>query len=234
MKSFRAMSSSSTRAILLFCLGALGALGSGCTSTRLERMVTDIPMGESYVPDNLYSVDRLPEEVRRVAILPLFCEQLDRTDRERLDEQLRLQLLQAGRFELVSVSSVQLEHAIGVHQWSSQSVVPVELVQYLRDELRVDAVFQFDLTEYRPYRPYRVGVRARLFDLATGVKLWAVDEVLSSDQASVIVAARKYATKQAQQRYPYGDSYAALRGPMHFSRFVFSSLVQTLPPAAAR
>lgn len=232
MRLFLAMRRHSIRAILLISLVALGVTSPGCTSPRLERAVGDIPVGLSYSPSNLYSVGRLPEGLRRVAVLPLFCEQLDRSDRERLDDQIRLQLLQAGRFELVPVSSVQLERAIGVHQLSSQLAVPVDLLQYLRNELQVEAVFQLDLTEYRPYRPYRVGVRARLFDVAQGTKLWAVDEVLGSDQASVIVAARKYAGEQAQQRYPYGDSYAALRGPMHFSRFVLSRLLQTLPSAA--
>jgi len=216
---------------------ALSAVACGlilltaCTSPRLERAVSDYPLGVAYEPENFYSIGTLPAGVRRVALMPFYTNQGEVIDRERFNEMLRGQLRRRSNFEIFTIDEARLERLIGQRQLSTQEKMPLALIDYLEDA-GVDAVFQLDVAEYSAYRPYVLGVNACLTGLKDSQVFWAIDEFFRSTDKKVVTAAREYAASQEAMRYPYSDSYAALRGPFLYSEFVIYTVAETLPASA--
>jgi hypothetical protein len=205
---------------------------SGCTSPRIERALEDRPKGTGYKVENLFSVGRLPADLRRVAVLPVYADDKDGVERERFNELMVGELRQMGRFEVAEMDRSFLWDLIGSEQVSLTEPIPTELVEYLRAK-GFDGIFQLEVNEYRPYRSFVVGVNARLFSLDNQTILWAVDELFRSSEKEIINSARRYALAKQSKRYPNSDSYAVLRGPLLFSEFVMHTIIQTLPPASA-
>jgi hypothetical protein len=205
---------------------------SGCASPRIERAFDDRPVpGQGYRIKNFFAVDQLPADLRRVAVLPVFVGEDHVFDRDRFDELVESQLRRAGRFEIIVVDQSVLRNKTGRSQIAVSEQIPVSLVRHLQTK-GVDGVFQLSITEFSPYRPFALGVHARLFPLGEPKAIWAVDELFSSSDQKVVNSARHYALSSQNKRPPYGDSYAALRGPFLFSKFVMRTIVQTIPPAS--
>jgi len=211
---------------------ALGLLLAGCASPRIERTLGDIPIGEAYEPTNLYAVEQLPASLRQVVVLPVHASPDLQVDTATMRARVLSELRKAGRFEVLELSPERLDQLVGRESFSSQAPFPPAVLNYVVNELGADGVLQAEITNYRPYRPMVVGVRARLFDAGSGKPLWVIDEVFDAGSRKVDVAARRYSLDEAHQRYPYTDSYAALRGPGAFSGFVLYTVFQTLPPLA--
>ncbi|MCH8473709.1 MAG: hypothetical protein LAT55_00595 [Opitutales bacterium] len=211
-------------------LGLVGLLFfSACTSPRLERSVRDRPTGPEYELTNFFAVEALPPELRRVAVLPVFTGGNQMLDRERFESLLSGELRRAGHFEIVVLPEQTLVDLVDRVAMAPTEPFPKELVEYLQSR-RVDGVLQVAVSEYSPYRPFVVGLSARLFTLSDGSVLWQVDELFRSSEKRTIVSARKYSLANRSSRFPENDSYAALRGPMLFSEFVLYTVVSSLPP----
>jgi hypothetical protein len=178
-------------------------------------------------------VDRLPSNLRRVALLPVQLDYDDFQGRARFNRILSSQLRRAGRFEVVQIGEAELYDVIGRRQIQPQDPIPRALVEYLQQK-GVAGVFQLNVDEFMMYRPFTLGVHARLFELAKQPVLWEVNEFFRSTDEEVINSARRYAKENLDNRYPFNDSYAALRGPFLFSEFVIHELVNTLPLASSR
>tara|TARA_B110000208_G_scaffold13429_2_gene16434 strand:- start:1110 stop:1802 length:693 start_codon:yes stop_codon:yes gene_type:complete len=217
--------------VLLLLL--LSSLFSGCTSHRLGRMVQDAPIGRGFSIGNIYSADRLPAELRRVALLPVQLDYDDFQGRARFNRILSSQLRRAGRFEVVQIEESELYDVIGRRQILLQESIPIALVHYLKAR-GLDGVFQLNVDEFVMYRPFTIGVHARLFQLEKQPVLWEVNELFRSTDEGVIISARRYAQENVGNRYPFNDSYASLRGPFLFSEFVIHEVVNTLPLAFGR
>jgi hypothetical protein len=218
------------RLLLVLCLSSLF---SACTSNRLERMLQEVPIGKGFSIENIYRVDRLPSNLRRVALLPVQLDYDDFQGRARFNRILSSQLRRAGRFEVVQIGEAELYDVIGRRQIQPQDPIPRALVEYLQQK-GVAGVFQLNVDEFMMYRPFTLGVHARLFELAKQPVLWEVNEFFRSTDEEVINSARRYAKENLDNRYPFNDSYAALRGPFLFSEFVIHELVNTLPLASSR
>jgi hypothetical protein len=218
------------RLLLVLCLSSLF---SACTSNRLERMLQEVPIGKGFSIENIYRVDRLPSNLRRVALLPVQLDYDDFQGRARFNRILSSQLRRAGRFEVIQIGEAELYDVIGRRQIQPQDPIPRALVEYLQQK-GVAGVFQLNVDEFMMYRPFTLGVHARLFELAKQPVLWEVNEFFRSTDEEVINSARRYAKENLDNRYPFNDSYAALRGPFLFSEFVIHELVNTLPLASSR
>ncbi len=208
---------------------ALFLLAGGCTSPRLDRELSDIPVGERYQPNNLYSVPSLPDDFRRVAVLPVHIPGSVDVDEQEFDSIIQAEIRRTGRFEIVEVTPERLYQVIRMHRLSSLSAVPDELLSYLTSSLGADGILQTDLTSYRPYRPFEVGLRMRLFDIRSNEALWAVDEILNAGDKLVHTDSRHYALGQVHNKYPFEDSYAALRSPNRFAAYSAFTLFGTIP-----
>lgn len=220
----------------LSCLGTCLGLClwlSGCTSPRIDRELGDIPLGSKYKPDNLYSASELPEDFRRVAILPVHLPKDTEADGREIDSILQAELRRIGRFEIIEVSPEMMFRLIGASRLSTLSAFPEDLWVYLTTQLNADGVLQTDLTSYRPYRPFEVGIRSRLFDLDSRSPLWAVDEVLNAGDKQVHTGSRAYSLGQVHNKYPFEDSYSALRSPNRFTAYSAYTLFQTIPTFSA-
>jgi hypothetical protein len=204
---------------------------SACASPRIERTLDEQVIGMGYRMDNLFAVDSLPTDLRRVAVLPVFADKNDDMDGSRFNALLEGQLRGAGRFEVLMIDGSVLQARTGLEQIPLTGQIPLSLVAYLQAR-GVDGVFQMAITDYSPYRPFVVGVHARLFSLGQPTALWAVDEHFRSSDRKVVNSARSYALSKETKRYPFDDSYGALRGPFLFSQFVIHTIIQTLPPAS--
>lgn len=202
---------------------------SACTSPRMERSLRDRPTGESYELTNLFAVEVLPPELRRVAVLPVYSGGNQLLEKERFEHLWTGELRRAGRFEILVLPSQTLLDIAGRDALAPNEPFPRELAEYLAVR-GVNGVLQLAVFEYSPYRPFVVGASARLFTLTDGSVLWQVDELFRSSEKRTIVSAREYALLNRSSRFPENDSYAALRGPMLFSEFVLHTLVSSLPP----
>lgn len=210
----------------------LALLIGGCTSPRLDRELSDIPIGPRYQPNNLYAVSALPDNFRRVAVLPVHVPDAVEIEDQELDSIIQAEIRRTGRFEVVEVTPDRLYQLIGTHRLSSLNAVPDALLNFLTSSLGADGILQTDLTSYRPYRPFEVGLRMRLFDIRSGEPLWAVDEILNAGDKDVHRDSRHYSLGQVHNKYPFEDSYAALRSPSRFAAYSAFTLFETIPAYA--
>ncbi len=201
----------------------------GCASPRLDRELGDIPLGSQYAPSNLYAVSELPEYINRVAVLPVFFPKGIEIDDQEFDGVVQAELRRIGRFEIVEVSPDVLFSIIGSRRISTLGAVPESLIEYIKTRLKADGILQTDLTSYRPYRPFEVGIRCRLYDLSTNSPLWAIDEVMNAGDKEVHIGSRRYSLDEIHNKYPFEDSYSALRSPNRFAAFTVHTLFNTIP-----
>lgn len=201
----------------------------GCTSPRAGRELSNIPLGSQYAPSNLYAVSVLPDYIRRVAVLPVYLPRGTEVDDQEIDGVVQAELRRIGRFEIVEVSPDVVFSITGSRRLSALSAVPESLIEYMKTRLKADGILQTDLTSYRPYRPFEVGIRSRLYDLSTRSPLWAVDEVMNAGDKEVHVGSRRYSLDEIYNKYPFEDSYSALRSPNRFAAFAVHTLFNTIP-----
>jgi hypothetical protein len=210
-------------------LAAGWLLALGCSSQKL----TLPEVGPRFVPTNVYkAVQKLPPDLRRVAILPFTVHGEDRAANDRIeilsgifDEELR----KLRRFEVVTVSSPELRRWIGRSGISASDPVPPDLLSRIRTNLVADAVMFVRVHSYRPYPPVSLGWDVRLVTSSTGQTLWSVDETFDASQADVARAARDYFRSHHTGASELGDPQADLRSPAHFTRYAAQAALATLP-----
>ena len=213
---------------LMPCLLCLFFFLQGCTSPRLERQIKDLPVGRSFVPENVHAVKRLPKEFVRVLCLPVVGRiEVDDSVSEALVSALR----RAARFEVILVDRAVLARV--VPNWSELYVdgkVPAALIQWARETYGVDAIVQLQVSQYRPYKPICFGLRGRLFTAnETADVLWSIDEVFDAGQESVAIGARVHSERFVEQAFPLQSSYSSLFSPRRFVAYVGHVAFDTLP-----
>lgn len=112
----------------------------------------------------------------------------------------------------------------------SNQPVSAEILE-AADRLGADGILELHVTQYRPYKPFQIGVQSRLVALESGegVVLWEIDEFFDAGQRSVATGARMYAEEYIDQRFPLQSSYSVLMSPTRFARYVGLEIFQTLP-----
>ncbi|MBI3885838.1 MAG: hypothetical protein HY302_08955 [Opitutae bacterium] len=225
----------SPRAFLPRCAPLLGALllgvlaQSGCAHGEFVGRRLSGPV---YQPDNHLGDARLPAALRRVALLPLHggtivpAESLVTLDQAFLQELLRVQ-----RFEAVLVSRATMARLFGEKQFSSVEALPHEFLAVIARDLAVDGVLFVDVTNYSPYPPLRLGVRAKLAATATGELVWSFDTIFSAADPAVANAAKLYAMGgRKAPRPPVELSSSVLQSPTQFGAYAAAAAFATLPP----
>lgn len=203
-------------------------LFAGCTSADLPRASIHGPF---YAPSNHTAVAQLPSSLRRVALLPLSAgPDVPLATLRGLDEAVHSELNRAQRFEVISVSREQLARHFGVDQLNSSEALPPGFLEKLKIEFAVDAVLFVDLTEFSPYPPLAVGLRAKLATPDGAALLWSFDATFNASDPSVANAARKYALGSTTSETPVDLSRGVLQSPARFTAYASSSAFATLPP----
>ncbi|WCJ58174.1 hypothetical protein NXS98_10600 [Fontisphaera persica] len=202
----------------------------GCLTDRPP----DLVMGQVYRPSNIHASPQFPAQtLRRVAVLPLVSEVAGAAGqfaRDTLEPEIRAELTQMGRFELVYPTPSQLRQWTGKTSWSAEEALPRDFLATLRQQTGCDAVLFCRLTAYRPYPPLTMGWNLKLVEAVKGEIVWAADEVFDAGNPAVANSARLYYQKKTKDQPPLNDSHSILNSPRHFGRYAFHALVQTIPP----
>lgn len=226
----------------LITLALLG-LFSGCATTPLDPGYT----GPFHQIGNYYLINqRLPPEIRRVAMLPLTANQTTQTalsGRETFGPILYGELAKSRAFEVIRVPEDKLEQWTGRGGWSSQDQLPADFLAKLREQTACDAILFSELTYYRAYPPLAIGWRLLLVRAEDGQALWSVDEIFDAGEPRVMNSARRYAlanerasaelAKEAgtrtgplfQNRVPGLDW---LNSPTQFAKYAANAAIETL------
>lgn len=202
---------------------------SGCETITM----TDSVFGPSYVPTNVsVASPRLPENCRRVAMLPLAAASADATweqGRQDLEPVVRTELTKCGRFEAIFVSTSQMSEWTTKRSWRATDVLPADMLARVHSETGCDAILFIELSDYRPYPPVAIGWKARLVEWPSRRDLWAVDEVFDSGREKVVNAARRYQMEQQKLSGALQESRSILASPRRFAQYTLQALFETLP-----
>ena len=129
-------------------LAALLVFVPGCALTQQGSRV----LTPSYRPRNVFVWNSaLPANLRRIAFLPMGCEQTmpEMVDaRDVLEPIVSTELAKLHRFEIVPISSEALEAKTGQAAWSCEEALPGDLFAWLNDFRGCDAVLFCRLTVF--------------------------------------------------------------------------------------
>lgn len=210
---------------------AVCALLTGCATVGTPR---DLVRGPGYQPRNVFVASTpLPQNIRRVVVLPVACEQnnFDLAEgRAALEPVWRSELIKAKRFEVVPADATFLQNRTGRSEWSDEEPLPPELFMLLRENSGCDAVMFCRLTVYRPYPPLSIGWRARLVDAQTRRTIWSADEIFDGGQPAVGNGARRNQLAEQRDSDSAPDEWFIHNSPSEFGKYAVSRLLATLPP----
>lgn len=214
------------REVQIFSFCMFFVLG-GCTGTQRYNLKENC-----YTPFkscNSYDAGDLPEDITRVAVLPIFSDKLEGELLENIDETFKGELLKQNRFEVITISRQQLYSDFQKMQFSSAEVLPSDFLGKLETISDSNAILFIDLTHYKPYKPVALGVRCKLVDVRSGEVLWAFDTLFDSGNPPVAVAARRFQLGHQKTQYPLDLSTSILKSPNRFAQYVAHDVFDTLP-----
>jgi hypothetical protein len=220
----------------------------GCTMLACGT----IARGQDSKPQNVFSASPvLPDDLKRVAILPLTCEE-SRVDLycgcEMLDSILQAELVKTKKFEVIPSGSEMLRSLTGRPGWTGAEVLPRDFFDSLQRAYGCDAVLFCQLTTFQAYAPLAIGWRMKLVDVHSQKIIWAADEIFDASEPSVAKGAEQF---QKQQQNVHGetksllktllkladrqtlpatdDQWTILNSPRYFGQYSAEKLLQTLP-----
>lgn len=202
-------------------------LVSGCMSTPHEVDLRDVP---AYVPENVYATSALPTQVRRVVLLPVVASGAGDSFAAQFQQLLGQELMRSAVAEVVVVSEQELRAVVGVPRVDAGEPLPSGFFEAVKAHFGAEAVLFAELSSYHPYRPMRLGVRARLVQVREQTTLWACDELFDTGDARVMAGARRWEERYRQRDLVPQPSDAVLQSPRRFASYAAWELVRTLPP----
>jgi len=234
---------SNCRARQLFCYGlqllAASGLLAGCAVTTPRDLVLgdgcqlENVIVKAYQPENVFlQAAVLPRNVRRVAVMPLACEDQRRDLADACDmfnPILPAELVKTRKFEVVSVSADTLRNRTGRSGWAGNEVLPTKFFDSLMEIYGCDAVFFCQLTAFSAHPPLVIGWRMKLVDARTRQILWAGDEVINAGQPEVLAGARRYLLDEQRTSMRTPDEWTIRNSPRQFAEYSSACLLATLP-----
>lgn len=210
---------------LALTLGLAGLMG--CSSTSKSRLDEAAP---AFAPQNFSGLRRWPQEIRRVAVLPVadasgtlplpFTAGYDATWLGALQRTQRAEFVPVDR-------DTYSRWTDGPSSPASTAILPSDWARRIAVATGAEAALLLDLTQVSPYPPQRLGLRAKLVRLETGEILWASDETFDSSDPAVARAARRFI--RAGQFGRESDASAVLQSPSKFAAYATSAIAATLP-----
>lgn len=219
----------SRRRFLALCLPVcLGVTGCQAGPWNLERLLAaPVP---PLSPVNYRGEARLPADLHRVAVLPVYGGTLAGPESTGVLDAVLLEALQRRmRFEVVAVSREDCRRLFGAPAYSSVAALPHGFLGKLAEHYGVDAVLFTDLTVYRPYGSVALGFRAKLATVRDVRLVWAFDEVFAAEDPRMRVSLREAAVDQADDRWR-DPLPGMMRSPARFGAVAANLMFGTLPP----
>ena len=217
--------------VVIALLSASVALLTGCETSGAAAA----GLSSAGKPENVFlATNKLPADVKRVAILPLACD-AKRADlaagREELQSVLVAELIKTKKFEVVEISPEEMERLTGQPGWTGAEILPADFLDALNKACGCDAVMFCELTEFRPYPPLAVGWRLKLVDVRNKETIWAGDEIFVSPQ---FIAHNAQWADDLGLTTDYGSDaenarWLAANSPRQFGENSVASLLNTLP-----
>lgn len=205
------------------------ALGAGCASQE-ELDNNRVDNTPPYRPTNVFSAPTLPDDIRRVVLLPAVAYNQREETRVMVINQAATLLTRTNRVETVPIMPRELANMYGRDTISATEVLPNDFFEQLERRYAADAVLFTELTRYSAYPPVMVGVRMNLVSLKDGKSLWAFDDVFDAGDARVASGALKYEQMNARVSYPMNNARTVLQSPSLFTAYAFYTAFSTLPP----
>jgi hypothetical protein len=184
--------------------------------------------------DNVHkSVEALPADIRRVAVLPLAA-QSGNAELADACETLSLvvyeEFAKTKKFEAVQISPDSLKNLSGAASWTGNEKLPANLLGSLRDSQGCDAVLFSELTVFRAYAPIAIGWRFKLVSTQTQQIIWAADEIFDAAQPSTTVEARHWMRDAIAGFYQSPkDDWTCFHSPALVGRDSVALVLATLP-----
>jgi len=186
--------------------------------------------GTSLVPTNQVGDDRLPDEIRRVVLLPLHGGRAAPSDTVReLDAVFATALQRQQRFEVVVLSREECLRRFRAESFASTEYLPRNMMAVLRDEWGADAVMFVDVTAFEPNRPLVLGIRAKLAQVEDMRMVWALDTIFSAADPAVAAGARRHAANSRRGGGPVNLDAGILLSPSRFGGYAAETAFATLP-----
>ena len=187
----------------------------------------------AYHPQNIFVWGSgIPADVRRVAVLPMGCEQNNpelMAGCEVLEPVIPMELAKARKFEVTTVGEEALRARTGKCAWSCEEDLPQDFLPWLSDTMGCDAVLFCRLTVFRGYAPLAVGWRMRLVEIRTKKTIWAGDEVFDAGRAGVQSGARQFQLSELNRGTVTPEEWAIENSPRQFGQYAAAELFATLP-----
>ena len=193
----------------------LALLATSLTSCQLKPFRAAKPVA----PIPSFRADGGGSPIRRIAVLPPYCNQQTASSVNDLEMTFQSELSKTSLFELVPISHAAMEMHFGKPQISSVDIIPGDLLFRLRSEYGVEGVLFIDITHYFPYGPISIGVRVKLVDATTGKIRWAFDHLFDSSNPTTSAEAQQFYLKNSHDRFPLPlDGRPILQSPTRFSK----------------
>lgn len=203
---------------------------AGC-ATKEEIARNRVDNTPAYRPTNVFSVPSLPNEIRRVAVLPVSSDvHADPQVMQMLMSNTLKALTHTNRFEAVPVGKLTMVQLFNRETLRSSDILPHHFFDLLKETYGADAVLFTHLSYFDPYQPVQIGLRMHLYGAHEGEQLWAFDDLLNAGDARVQSGALKYQSMQTRLSYPLNSSSTILKSPSEFSAYALNTAFSTLPP----
>jgi len=139
---------------------AISLFLSGCAFQHPQQL-----LDSAYRPQNVFMWGSgLPPQIRRVALLPMACDQNEAEmldGRDTLEPIVRMELQKIRKFEIIPLDAETLRARTGQATWSCEETLPHDLFSWLGESRGCDAVLFCRLTVFRGYAPLAIGWRMR-------------------------------------------------------------------------
>lgn len=220
--------------LLALICSAAALLLSSCSTKPLHTW--EVITGPDHTLSNVHTLaPKLPDRLRRLAVLPLTLEPGSgdmEHGRDTLEPLLQAEIDRLSQFEIVRITPDQLRDWTGRRQWSANDKLPEDFLKNLKEHPGCDAVLFTRLTRYMPYPPMAIGWSFKLVDTTDGQVWWAADELFSLSEPAVVNSARRHELQH--QRYyqanPHlADSRSVLISPRRFANYTLNATFATLP-----
>lgn len=97
----------------------------------------------------------------------------------------------------------------------------------LGDEYYVQGILHVSISDYRPYSPMHMHVKAILVDSSSGEKVWSIDQVFDMKDANVVNGFRCWWNSERSGGLPNSRFSMDLQNPNVFTEFVFHSIAKS-------
>lgn len=214
----------------LFLLAGLLALNTACQNVAKKDFGPYI--GPFYTVGNVYMhPSGLPDEIRRVAVLPLIPSRGNR-DAERgihhTQSVFTEEFSRNRRLDLVTVTPDRLQRMFGRRAFYADEPLPFDFLPRLQTETGCQAVLFAELTTFRAYPPVALGWKLHLFDLESEELIWAVDEVFDGGTAPVSNSMKRFIRQKHSTHGAAATELLVLDSPREMARFSLSEVIPTL------